>query len=262
MPKSFLSGMLDSFLSMLSQSSLEYLEARAAFHQGKGWGASSISDEVNACLLLLSTPPHCLIDVGGNKGLYTQDLLRRFPSVQCYIFEPSLYNTVILRESFHSNPNVTIVASALSNRNDKTYLYSDKPGSELSSLNYRRLDHFGIDMNEKELVSVMRFDSYWAKAARPSIIDIVKIDVEGHELMVLEGFGQLIDHIKLIQFEFGGCNIDSRVFFQDIWYFLEQKGFRIYRITPKGPCLLPSYRESCEFFGTTNFIAVNNALCR
>ena len=51
------------------------------------------------------------------------------------------------------------------------------------------------------------------------MIDFFKIDVEGHEMDVLKGIGDKISNIKLIQFEFGGCNIDTRCFFQDFWYF-------------------------------------------
>ena len=66
-------------------------------------------------------------------------------------------------------------------------------------------------MNEIEEVNLMRFDNYWDEN---KYIDFVKIDVEGHELEVLEGFGNLIKITKLIQFEFGGCNIDTRTFFK------------------------------------------------
>ena len=38
--------------------------------------------------------------------------------------------------------------------------------------------------------------------------------------------------IKLIQFECGPANIDSRVFFRDYYFFLKKKNFLIYRLTP------------------------------
>ena len=59
------------------------------------------------------------------------------------------------------------------------------------------------------------------KKLRNQEIDIMKLDVEGHELDVLEGSRKTINSIKLIQFEFGGCNIDSKTFFQDFYYFLK-----------------------------------------
>ena len=47
----------------------------------------------------------------------------------------------------------------------------------------------------------------------------MKIDVEGHELDVLKGFGELIKKVRLIQFEFGGTNIDSKTYLRDFWEF-------------------------------------------
>lgn len=38
--------------------------------------------------------------------------------------------------------------------------------------------------------------------------------------------------IDRVTFEFGGCNIDTRTYFQDYWYFFKTFGFRVFRITP------------------------------
>jgi hypothetical protein len=86
------------------------------------------------------------------------------------------------------------------------------------------------------------------------------MDVEGSELKILEGMGVFIKRIKLIQFEFGGCNIDSRTFFQDFWYYFKKHNFDLFRITISGPKKIKEYSESDEFFKTTNYIALNNNL--
>ena len=113
-------------------------------------------------------------------------------------------------------------------------------------------------MNSEEIIELQRFDNYWED--KYSILDYVKIDVEGHELDVLEGFGNLIQRVRLIQFEFGGCNIDTRTFFQDFWYYFTEKEFLIFRITPRGPLLIKNYSEKDEIFLTTNYIALNTKI--
>jgi len=66
--------------------------------------------------------------------------------------------------------------------------------------------------------------------------------------------------IDLVAFEFGGCNIDTRTFFQDFWYFFREVHFRIFRITPSGYLYpIESYKEIYEQFRTTNFIAIANS---
>lgn len=242
---------------------LSLAERLSALGQGKGWGAGTIAEEVSACCALLSENPRLLIDIGGNKGLYSQEFLRRFSDAEIHIFEPSSCNVNALKILFSSAPGVNVIGSALSNTSGKLILYSDKPGSGLGSLSKRRLDHFGIEMDETEEVNVLRFDEYWKRfSSLHPVIDYVKIDVEGHELSVLEGFGDFLEKVKLIQFEFGGCNIDTRTYFQDFWYFFVAKNFSLYRITPRGAISIPAYREAHECFATTNYIAVNNNYAR
>lgn len=61
--------------------------------------------------------------------------------------------------------------------------------------------------------------------------------------------------IDLVTFEFGGCNIDTRTYFQDFFYFFQDRKMRIARITPAGYLYeLESYKEVFEQFRTTNFI--------
>ena len=82
------------------------------------------------------------------------------------------------------------------------------------------------------------------------------MDVEGHELDVLKGGFKTLALAKVVQFEFGGCNIDTRTFFQDFWYLLTEAGFQIHRISEGGPIHISHYSEQEECFRTTNYLAV------
>ena len=201
--------------------------------------------------------PIVFIDIGANKGLYTEYLLKKFPNLRSYLFEPSDLNYKILSNKFLSRNNIFINKLGLHKSNSKGILYSDSYGSGLASVTKRRLDHMNIDFDKEEEIKLLRFDKYWVNE---ELIDYVKMDVEGHELDVLKGFGKLIYKTKLIQFEFGGCNIDTRTFFKDFWYFFLEKNFIIYRITPRGCNLIKNYIESDEYFyGPTNYIAINKS---
>ena len=61
--------------------------------------------------------------------------------------------------------------------------------------------------------------------------------------------------IDFIQFEFGGCNIDSRTYFQDFFYHL-QDNYKIYRILEDNIYELQTYKETYEIFITVNYLAV------
>ncbi len=60
--------------------------------------------------------------------------------------------------------------------------------------------------------------------------------------------------IRFIQFEFGGTDIDSRVFFQDFYYLLKDN-YSLYRIVKDGLVKIDGYKEKYEIFDTINFLA-------
>ncbi len=197
------------------------------------------------------------IDIGANHGDYTSELVARYPNAECHLFEPSSACVASLRERFSSFKSVSVIQGALSDHDARSSLYSPAPGSAYASLTDRRMSHHGFDMPPLEEVSVTRFDAYWHE---DRIIDYVKIDVEGHELNVLKGFGVLLSRVRLVQFEFGSAHVDTRVFFQDFWYFFAQLDFDIYRITPSGPKKMRAYKDRDECFSSTNYVAVNRAI--
>jgi hypothetical protein len=89
----------------------------------------------------------------------------------------------------------------------------------------------------------------------------LKVDVEGHEYNVFTGASEMMaaDAIDMIQFEFGGCNIDSRTYLQDFYYLLNPK-YRLYRLVPDGLSPMEPYNEKYELFRTTNFVAIHRKI--
>jgi len=234
---------------------LNIIELGLAYLQGKGWGSATIKKEFSSVSSLLSKSPSLCVDIGGNKGLYTEEILKNFPLCKVVVFEPSISNSNLLHSKFSENANVIIEQKAVSNIDGDATLYSDSDGSGLASLTKRRLEHFDIAFEHSEKISVIRFEDYWKSELGSENIDFVKLDIEGHELDALNGFGEALKFINVIQFEFGGCNIDTRTFWQDFWYFFTENNFDLYRITPFGKIKITKYRELDEFFSTTNFLA-------
>jgi FkbM family methyltransferase len=242
--------------------SLEFMDKVLSWLIGIGYGAESIEREIKSFKSFIPDA-RVFVDVGANKGLYSEALIKQFQNIsKIYLFEPSKTNFDILIQKFKLNNNnmFSLNNLGLADINSISILYSNEAGSGLAGLSKRNLDHFGIDFDFQEEINIVRFDEYWLTLNNLEIIDLFKIDVEGHELRVLEGIGSFINKIKVIQFEFGGCNIDTKTYFQDFWYFFEDKNFDIYRITPLGPMKITKYKESYERFETTNYFCVNNNL--
>ena len=207
---------------------------------GVGWGFGTVSSEVR-CVKSIIKNGSVFIDCGGNIGNYSNEIIKSFDNPEIHIFEPSSKNVDLLQKRFSKNNRIKVNEVGLSNKTSESILFSNESGSRLGSLTKRKLDHFGIDFNIEENIKLIQFKDYWNKNINAEFIDLFKIDVEGHEMDVLNGIGSGISKIKLIQFEFGGCNIDTRSFFQDFWYFFNDHNFKIFRISPLGLIEIKQY---------------------
>jgi FkbM family methyltransferase len=232
-------------------------ERIAAYVQGKGYGTATIAEEVRLALELLKQPPQLAVDIGANVGEYAAALRNKHPKLEIHAFGPSSLNIAKLKKRFADDANVKLVPLAVSDVAGSATLFANEPGSGLASLVRRRLEHYNIAFNFKEAVGTIRFEDYWTGELRCRPVDIAKIDVEGHELAVLKGFGRAMQATRVVQFEFGGTNIDARTYFQDFWYFFADHDFDIFRITPSGLAKIERYRETCECFSISNYIAAN-----
>lgn len=227
----------------------------AAILEGKGYGSHTTANEVRRAIKLLGRTAQLAIDVGGNKGEYSQSLLTANPAMEVHIFEPSAVNIAQLRTRFGAVSNVFINDCGLGAANETSILHADVAGSGLASLTKRNLDHVNVAFEFTENVKITRFEDYWKNTLCSRQIDLFKIDVEGHEMDVLEGLGKAISSIDVVQFEFGGCNIDTRTYFRDFWIYFADHGFDLFRITPFGLASMSRYTELDECFTTTNYLA-------
>lgn len=197
-----------------------------------------------------------IFDVGANVGHYSillHDLFRE--NGRIFAFEPSKKNFEKLLATTKGMTNVSQFNFGFSNEDGRITLYGDQDESSWASLYQRRLDHINVKMNAIEEIELRTIDGF-CKENNVTRINFLKIDVEGHELKVLQGAKDMIKAkgIDFIQFEFGGCNIDSRTYFQDFYYLLKDD-FKIFRVLKDGLHPIPVYKEFYEVFQNTNFLA-------
>jgi FkbM family methyltransferase len=246
-------------LARLSPDSLAKLEMVVQSAQGKGWGTATVSEEVEAVRRLLGSDADSnpvVLDVGANVGKWTGAALVKLPAARVHAFEPSSAAFDLLKSAVGGHSRVTLHRFALGAHDMEATLFSDRAGSALASLTRRNFEHFDLPaMNFEERVQVRSLGA-WLDEAGIDQVHVLKLDVEGHELDILRSVEDRLARFQVIQFEFGGANIDTRTYWQDFWYLLRGAGFRLARLGPRGLVDINNYREHDEVFVTTNFFAV------
>jgi len=199
-----------------------------------------------------------LFDVGGNVGGWTVAAKQSWPGAQVHVFEPSQKHLEQLSRAIDGLKSITINPVALGATAGTATLYKDSEITGLASMTRRDISHVGLSMDITESITVETLDAY-CEENKISRIDFMKIDVEGHELDVLSGAKRMIEgnSIGAIQFEFGGCNIDTKTYFRDFFHFFENHHYLLYIIGKSGKLFpIKTYTEYCEQFMTTNYIAI------
>jgi len=172
-----------------------------------------IKDKINGirpwhsrtCLLvkqfLNNESPKTLIDIGSNKGDFSKAAQFHFPEIKVHQFD--LNN-----------------GTGLWNKNTKMKFHKSSEESMQSTLFVPT--HFQPDgLIETE---VKRFDSLDIPIERPCL---VKVDVEGAEYQVLEGFGDRLKEVDILQIEEVFSDFfKDRVRLSGIFKLLEKYGFR------------------------------------
>lgn len=222
----------------------------------------SLAREVASAFGFLEVRPgFTFFDVGANVGNYSLEVRRRLGPTGgvFHLFEPSTDTAAALEQHIRmALPEAVIVRKAVGEAPGEAVLYTNKPLSGIASLYKRRLDHHRTEMDQTEAVQVVSLDAY-CRENGVAAIDLLKLDIEGNELAALQGAAGLLAArgIRVIQFEFGGCNIDSRTYFQDFFYFFKEYGYGLYRVNRFFPPIpITRYREELEQFTTTNYLAV------
>lgn len=200
--------------------------------------------------------PVIIFDVGANVGSYARMLLLNGLGSRATIhcFEPSRVTGQTLKRNVPES-NVEIHNIGLSDQVGELALYTDAEQSGMTSVYERDLGHINLSFTQQEVATFSTVDEF---SAHRSIdrIDLLKIDVEGHELAVLRGASRMIgeQRVRFIQFEFGGTSIDSRTYFRDFWHLLSPN-YTLYRIVGNGLRRIDAYSEFLEIFVTVNFLA-------
>lgn len=176
----------------------------------------------------INLPVNTIFDVGAHIGQTSLYFHKGIPNINIYAFEPikSTYNVLLknIQDFKNIKPHNIALGGIIENVEVKLF---DKGGSSLNSLKHENMHLQGT---KTETVKVITGDSF-CKANNIDEVDLLKIDTEGYELEVLEGFREMIDNLRInaIFCEVGFSSYNNRnTFFCDLIKFADKNNFVFY----------------------------------
>jgi FkbM family methyltransferase len=196
-----------------------------------------------------------ILDVGSNIGEWSRMARELHPYAEIHTFEvvPETYRRLL--------QNITIDAKIIPNgfglsnkcgimpikwRKDYDAVSTFLPKLAVENFEWRN----GIVFTGDEYVDSRRIDH----------IDFLKIDVEGAEGLVLEGFNKTLSEgrVSVIQFEYGLACILTKWMLIDAYEMLTPLGYKLGKLTPNG-IQFHDYALYHETFNGPDYVAVHNS---
>ena len=197
-------------------------------------------------------------DVGANEGDYVAMVKALAPQAQIVAFEPNP-PTYTRLSSRWAGSGVRCYQCAVGRTAGELKLwdYTDIPdGSCHATIHPAAVVRVTGRKMEARRVPVRALDDVAAEL-KTTQIDLLKLDVEGHELACLEGACGLLAErrIAAIQFEFNSMHLDARV---SMWDFADAlPGFELFRIIPHGLIRLDMrHTMLSNIYGVQNIFAI------
>lgn len=137
------------------------------------------------------------MDVGANCGAMSVHLARHHPDARIHAFEPGREAGDYLVRNVAAHPNVTVHHVGLSDTDREATLFLGHDDIGQSSL--VRADASAAVVEE---TITLRDARAWVTEAGLDHVDILKVDVEGHEVTVLEALRPILPTVKALYVEY------------------------------------------------------------
>jgi FkbM family methyltransferase len=137
-----------------------------------------------------------VLDVGANCGAFSVHIARLHPEAVVHAFEPGSRARELLERNVAAYPGVVVHPVALAADDGELPLHLDATDIGQSSLHPP-----DGSSGPTELVTV-RSAAGWVAEHGVERIDVLKVDVEGAEIEVLDGLAPLLPQVKVVYVEY------------------------------------------------------------
>lgn len=148
---------------------------------------------------LMLNVPKVIFDIGANRGDTAIKYSNLFPTAKVYAFEPFAETFIKLKDNVKDYPNINIYNFAIAEKIGETIFYSNKNEDTNSILSSSKI---GLSSDEQvktigqAIVNTETIDSFCLNH-KIEKIEILKMDIQGAELLALTGAINLLEEKKI-----------------------------------------------------------------
>lgn len=197
-----------------------------------------------------------VFDVGANLGDWTAMVLEANPDARAHCFEicPPIFKRLAARFGDAEKAGRILLNSFGLSDSESEIQIRYFPDGDGGGAMFDVVDEPNTQVIHAK---VSRGDNYCRKHNIVSM-DFLKMDVEGAEHLVLQGFGDLIrpSVVPVIQFEYGMGNIVTKFLLRDFYLYFESRGYRVGKLFPQS-VRFREYRLQDEDFRGPNYVAAS-----
>jgi FkbM family methyltransferase len=172
-----------------------------------------------------------VIDGGANRGSFTDAFLQLHRPERLILVEAIPELAEKLRERYADKPGISVVSTALSDRNGQAEFEINRSdaSSSLLPIDPRNSQWFGRDLRIAQTISVptMTLPALMEEQGLQAI-DLLKLDLQGAEGLVLTGGEAVLDRIRVIYTEIFFEQLYAGAWlFREMDEFLGRRGFKL-----------------------------------
>lgn len=172
------------------------------------------------------------VDIGTNKGIYLYQAEKKVKSGKIFGFEPNESLVNYIQPLF---PKIKLFPLAVSSSTGTSVLHIPKKGNGLQDTR-ASLEDMGDEVEKIEIKTITLDD--WVTQNNIQKLDVVKIDVEGHEFDTIKGSRKVLQTLKpifIIEIELR----HAHYLINEIFDFIKGFGYEVFYFDRKSLSLQP-----------------------